>query len=151
MLKIKVSPKVAGERKRICEGCKFYKRETNSCGPIFTGRALTTSEEIEAGLLVHVKRKKYRLCGCKIDWKIWFHIAKCPIGKWEREAMTDREIESLKTLLGKVKAVNGASSSEIRELYKAKSQLLGINVDEKYCSSCVKTLVEELEHALKGV
>ena len=150
MLKLRVSPQKAAERLAKCHGCKFYKAATGTCGPPVIGRKLTTTEANEAGLLVSHYRKKYRLCGCVVKAKVQFHLSRCPVGFWEREALTERDAKTLRTIIDHVRKAGRASHSDVAELFAAKSKMLGVKIPPQTCPQCVRDLMNEMDHALKG-
>lgn len=145
MLKIRVPNSVASARLATCKACPFY--NDGWCGTPVVGRKLTKKEKKEHGI---PEDQKVKLCGCKLSAKVHFHLASCPAGKWGRVALTDREIAQLRTLVDKVREAGRADGMEVNELFRMKSRLLGVNVPASYCGPCVKTLIEELDHALQG-
>ena len=153
MLKIRVKPEIAAERFSHCKACKFFQADTGTCGPprrSILGKELTVEQAKEEGLLVTHYRKKYRLCGCKMKSKVEYHIASCPLGKWDRVALSDRQIEQAKVLIARIRSTGKAGHMEVSELFGFKSQMTGIRYQAQTCPACVRELIDDLEHALKG-
>ena len=137
------SKTVQAERQAICHHCKWYKEPTDSCGTLILGGRVEVDAPKDNNV-THYKRK-IRLCGCKIAWKVKFKAQQCPAGKWLRDGITDEDIEQIKEWLDQLPKRSRWSVEELKPFYVVASKVKGMNIEPSTCSSCVHDLISEMK------
>lgn len=134
---------VQAERQAICHGCKWYKESTDSCGTLILGNRV--DKLLEKLLSVTHYKRKVRLCGCKIVWKVKFKAQQCPAGKWLRDGITDEDIEQIKEWLDQLPKRSRWTMDELKPFYTVASKVKGQNIAPSTCASCLHDLVNEMQ------
>lgn len=133
------------ERLNICRGCKFYKKETASCGPLIIGRELTKEEKKEIEVTHY--RSKIRLCGCRMKEKVKYGWAACPINKWGailKLGDVQLAVEERNTILTYAKGLKAQGTIEWPDnvkLFDYGSQLMGKKQKPTTCPPCVRDMI----------
>ena len=134
---------VQAERQAICHECKWYKESTDSCGTLVFGNRFEDS--ILRLLNVTYYKRKIRLCGCKIAWKVKFKAQQCPAGKWLRDGITDEDIEQIKEWLDQLPKRSRWSVDELKPFYVVASKVKGVNIEPSTCTQCLHDLISEMK------
>lgn len=140
--------KEKAKRLEICKGCKYYRTDTKSCGPLLLGRTLEDAEWLKEGGEIKQRNAKVKLCGCFMPVKTKFALAKCPLDKWGAIRLTDEEVEQLRTELEKIKRMPTFTTNDLGPMYALYSKLTGQHHRPSTCASCVKQVIEGLEREL---
>ena len=137
-----VPPAIATERLKACHSCKFYVKETGTCGPMIIGKTVEPT-------VTHY-RKKVKLCGCFMKVKTKMAFAKCPIGTWHPYKLSDIQQRKLKRFVDQLAKQSTISADDVRQLFAWKKELTGKHEQVTYCGSCVKELLsyfrKEVQH-----
>ena len=120
-----VNPEERTRRLRICEGCKYYKAETKSCGTLMRPRTL---------------RNKVKLCGCFMPAKTKFKFSECPAGFW---SATVTEVDRVK-IREYMDASGNLSADQTRELTDLYSRVTGTSNRYTGCPSCLQKMRDDL-------
>ena len=156
MLNLRVSNEIAKERYAICQGCKFFVKETRSCGPLILGRNLSP-DELKSLEVRHYKRK-VRLCGCVMKLKTLLPFSSCPADKWkavemgglspERVAKKRTEINEF---LARIEGRPSLHTTELKELFGYIAFLYNKRVEFTVCSSCIQNYINDLKKRVEEI
>jgi hypothetical protein len=114
-----VPPAIFNERIAKCRSCKFFKKETGSCGTLITGQTVT-----------HY-RNKIRLCGCVMKWKAKYRFSSCPIGQWEAYNVSKKDIQDI-------------TPDEQKQLFAYFDKITGKVNPRTTCPPCVKSIITDI-------
>jgi len=131
----KVPPAIAAERLKTCEACKHYVKSTQSCGTLILGDKLSPEDLAEAEELNEVThyRKKLRLCGCRMTVKTKYSLFRCPINKWGRYKLSEKETEELANFISGLPTQGVYTAQMVKEAAAWFTKMTG----QRYgCSSC---------------
>ena len=124
------SKTLSKDRMLICEACKYFKKNTRTCGTPIKGNTIT------------YKKKKHKLCGCFMDIKSTLKFAHCPLGKWKELQITHEEYLEVKELLDSTKhKITRVQQQQLRFYFE---KYLGLKIQSSNCSPCVKNNLDKL-------
>jgi hypothetical protein len=140
---ITVSTKIAKERLSVCMQCKYFKANTKSCGTLIFGNDITEEVNNDETNIVTYRRKKVRLCGCRMPVKTYLALASCPIGKWNRQ-LSNEDMESFVTFVNEFKIMGRWKDDDIKLFYKWIEKIKGVRQQVYHCSSCIRKSLNEI-------
>lgn len=117
------------ERLKTCEGCKYYKADTKSCGELLRPRKL---------------RNGVKLCGCYMPVKARLKVASCPAGYWEAK-VTPETLDEIRAVLNYSGNLEPEQVQKLTDLY---NEVVGANAKPTSCSSCLRLMLDELKEFL---
>lgn len=120
-----VTPEERTRRLRTCEGCKYYKANTKSCGTLARPRTL---------------RNGVKLCGCFMPAKTKFKFSECPAGFWNA-TVTSQDRQRIRHFMD---ASGNLSIEQTRELVDLYSRVTGTTNNYTGCNSCLAQMRNEL-------
>ena len=125
-----VEAKEKERRLGICHKCKFYQESTKSCGTLLVGDEVT------------YRKKKVRLCGCRMPVKAKLKAMSCPLGKW-KPWYKPEDMERLTQVLDafKGRTVTHTMNNEMTEWY---NKLTGDTRQPSTCRPCIQEMVSRL-------
>jgi hypothetical protein len=138
-----VQPAVYQARLSICHKCTFFKKETGSCG--------TLKVFPPFGETVTYYRRKIKLCGCVVKWKVKYRLSSCPAGKWSSEALTKAEVAELREFVLPLENRAKLEADELRKLFVWFNKVTGERQQITTCPSCVKSVLTDLIKEVKRV
>lgn len=156
MFKLNVPARVRTARMNECGGCKFYTKETDSCGTLMNLKRLitgthgglvdeeeldTTQEQKDLNMVKYYK-KKVRLCGCDIGEKTKWAFESCPIGRWGKYRLTDAETNMLENFINSLPKTGKLSSDDVDKIISWFERVSGRPM--KRCDDCVRAVIKEL-------
>lgn len=157
MFKLNVPARVRMARMNECGACKFYVKETDSCGTLMSLKGLITgthgglvdeedldvSEEKKEINLVKYYKKKVRLCGCDIGEKTKWSFESCPIGRWGKYRLTDTETNLLEEFIGSLPKTGKITNEQVDNVIKWFEKVSGRPM--RRCDNCVREVIKELQ------
>ena len=156
MLNLRVSNEIAKERYAICQGCKFFVKETRSCGPLILGRNLSP-DELKSLEVRHYKRK-VRLCGCVMKLKTLLPFSSCPADKWKAVEMNglspERVAKKRDEMIGFLDRIKGKPTlghKDIMELLEYIRFLYNKSVKVTNCDDCIRNYLDDLKKRVEEI
>ncbi len=151
MLSLTVTKEVHLQRMRTCEGCKFFKSITKSCGTLIVGRKLTQEEleELQKENLVKHYKKKIRLCGCWLPAKTYGLFESCPVGKWGMESLSKEQMQKLILFVEDLPQYGIYKSESVKELNRWFQFVTGSKKNISGCPTCVRDMVKTFRKEIK--
>ncbi len=131
---------IATERLKICKTCKHFVESTQSCGTFILGDKLSAEDLAEAEKVNEIThyRKKLRLCGCKMNFKVHFGLARCPINKWGRYKLSEEETQALRDFVSGLPTQGRINAETVKEASRWFSKMTGQSYG---CSSCKANII----------
>lgn len=150
MLILQVPPQISNQRMNACIGCKYFKASTKSCGTLFIGDKLSIEEsaQIQDENKITHRKKRIRLCGCRMSIKTKLAFAQCPIGKWKPYYLQPNEMNELREFMATLPKSGRVSSHDIDRLYDWVYRITRIKL--RRCGDCVRQLIQEINSNLKS-
>lgn len=139
-------------RLTTCSECKFYRKQTKSCGPLIVGQTLTDEEKEE--LQITYYRKKVRLCGCYMPEKVKLAWSSCPVDKWGpiiRDVdlkVIETEREDILAFLNELRKTKSVAPDQLKKLYELGSQMMQKKIQPTTCPPCVNDMINYLYREL---
>jgi hypothetical protein len=127
-----VPPAIFNERIAKCRSCKFFKKETGSCGTLITGQTVT-----------HY-RNKIRLCGCVMKWKAKYRFSSCPIGQWEAYNVSKKDIQDIRHFIVPLSKKSSLTPDEQKQLFAYFDKITGKVNPRTTCPPCVKSIITDI-------
>lgn len=153
MFKLNVPARVKAERINLCSQCKFFKEDTMTCGTPMSVKGFVTGEH--GGLVdpaevpedtvnkVTYYKKKVRLCGCPIMDKAKYAFESCPIGRWGKYRLSDKDAQILADFVQSLPVKGKFSSQQVNEIVAWFEKMTGKPV--RRCENCIRAIVKELQ------
>jgi len=131
---------IATERLKTCKTCKHYVESTQSCGTLILGDKLSAEDLAEAEKANEIThyRKKLRLCGCKMNFKAQFGLARCPINKWGRYKLNEAETEALREFVASLPTQGRITAETVKLASHWFTKMTGQTYG---CSSCKANVI----------
>lgn len=145
---ISVNTKIAKERLSICMQCKYYKANTKSCGTFIFGNDITNEVNNDESNIVTYRRKKVRLCGCRMPIKTYIALASCPIGKWDKQ-ISDEDMKSFVTFVNEFKQKGRWDNDEVKLFFEYVEKIKGVKQEVSFCSSCIRRLINDIMESIE--
>lgn len=152
MFKLNVPARVRSERINLCSQCKFFKEDTMTCGTPMSIKSFATGEH--GGLVdmsevpddnvnkVSYYKKKVRLCGCPVMDKAKYAFEACPIGRWGKYRLSDKDAQVLSEFIKSLPTKGKLSNQEVNQVIAWFEKMTGKPV--RRCDNCVRAMVKEL-------
>lgn len=150
MLVLQVPPQISTQRMNACLGCKYFKANTKSCGTLFLGDKLSVEESarIQEENKITFRKKRIRLCGCRMPVKTKLAFAQCPIGKWKPFYLEANEMNELREFMSSLPRTGRITSAEVTKIYDWIYRITKIKLPR--CGDCVRQLIQEINSNLKS-
>lgn len=145
----KVPPAIAAERPKICRACKHYRPEFNTCGTLILGDKLSPEDLAEAEGLNEIThyRKKLRLCGCFMPIKVKYSLWRCPVNKWHRYKLDEKEAEALREFILGLPTQGVYTADVIKQAAEWFTKVTG---QRQGCNSCrARIIIQYLQETVK--
>lgn len=127
--------KISQARMNICRQCKYYVKDTGTCGPIGLGKK------------IQYQGQKYKLCGCIMEVKTKLVVSACPVGFWGRQ-ISETEYAKAKQWVKENHGKNRIPSKAVDELVELSNAVLGKRRQRTGCGPCLKAMADEMKRAL---
>lgn len=150
MLVLRVPPQISTQRMNTCLACKYFKSSTKSCGTLFIGDRLSIEESarIQEENQIVYRKKRIRLCGCRMQLKTKLAFAQCPIGKWKPYYLNSDEMNELRSFMESLPKSGRIVSEDVDRLYDWVYRITRIKL--RRCTTCVSQLIQEINSNLKS-
>jgi hypothetical protein len=129
------SKKVSAARMNICRQCKYFAKNSGTCGPLGIGKR------------VQYKGQKYKLCGCMMEVKTRIAASGCPVGFWGRD-VAESTYERAKQFIEQTNHKRKLTRQEADELVALSNEILKVKRSKTGCGACLKAMQDEMKRAL---
>lgn len=141
MLTLNVPQTVRQTRLQHCFNCKYYVKDTKSCGTLILGGGIDDADIPEANVITYYRRK-VRLCGCRMHEKTRYPFFSCPIGKWQTYKLGAKETIALADFLKTIPDKGILDTETVNKIYTYFETMSGRRISR--CDKCIPDMLREM-------